>query len=254
MTQYEVTRDSLQRIVVIHLVSLAAPALALSLAVWIAIPWEQTPERLLSGVLVLFAAPLPLHFLWHFAFAAYRNRATEIARLRGRVRTLRENVERIYAAYPTRTKGAQFKVAFDLQGKSLAELEERLAVGMHREGKEVFVTAFMRRGVAVRVTAAIGSPTRCRPADAPSQWKYHIDRMQCDEVRQYHNHPVYCGRTAPSPLDFRSCATLKSLLCEHATKLRSFVLYWNEIGEWKLLEYDQGGRYLLAMEFDVAAA
>ena len=102
-------------------------------------------------------------------------------------------------------------------------------------------------------TASIGSPFRCGPADDPSRWGTYIDRLSCDEIRQYHNHPVHNGRTAPSPEDFRSSRSLKSSLNRHADKLRSFIIYWNEIREWKVLEYDDDGKHWLIAEFDIAS-
>ena len=53
----------------------------------------------------------------------------------------------------------------------------------HRERREVFVTAFMRAGVAVRVTASIGSPYKCAAADNPARWAQHVDRLGCDQIR-----------------------------------------------------------------------
>lgn len=170
----------------------------------------------------------------------------EIARLRGRVVAS-------FDKYEARGKGERFKTAYDLSGKSVRELEEALAVGMYRERREVFVTAFMRRGVAVRVTASIGSPYRCSAADNPATWENHVDRLSCDEIRQYHNHPVHNGKTRPSPADFRTSRSLKSLLGPHGTKLRSLIVCWNGIREWKIFEHDDKGRYWLHFEFDAAA-
>ena len=136
----------------------------------------------------------------------------------------------------------------------MPSLEEALAVGMHREKREVFVTAFMRKGIVVRVTASIGSLYRCSAAENPARWKEHVNRLACDEIRQYHNHPDCNGKTQPSSLDFRSSKLIKPLLGPHATKLCSLIIYWNNIGEWKILEYNDEGQHWINSEFDVAAS
>ena len=117
---------------------------------------------------------------------------TEIARLR-------KAMQRLMAAHPTRRKHDQFKVTFNIKGRTISDLEKVLAIGMHKERKEVYVTAFIRDGVAVRVTAAIGSARSCRGADDKNLWREHIQRLRCDEIRHYHNHPDYSNRTTPSP-------------------------------------------------------
>ncbi|MGH7219210.1 MAG: hypothetical protein ACREI1_02620 [Nitrospiraceae bacterium] len=123
---------------------------------------------------------------------------------------------------------------------------------MFRERREVFVTAFVRRGVAVRVTASIGSPFRCSAADNPARWKDHVERLGCDEIRQYHNHPVHNGSTRPSAADIKSSGTLKLLLGPHGSKLHSLIICWNGLREWKVFEYDEAGQHSLYFEFDAA--
>ena len=124
---------------------------------------------------------------------------------------------------------------------------------MFRERREVFVTAFMRQGIAVRVTASIGSPMRCSAADNPARWKEHVERLGCDEIRQYHNHPVHNGHTAPSRTDIRTSKTLRKLLSPHGHRLRSLIICWNAAREWKVFEHDTTGRHWLHFEFDAAA-
>ncbi|WP_291983681.1 hypothetical protein [Luteitalea sp.] len=174
--------------------------------------------------------------------------------LNAELAALRGVVEARGAAYPTRGKGEMFKAAYQLRGRALDSLEEALGVGMFREGREVFVTAFMREGVAVRVTAAVGTPSACRPADRPEGWPRHFRRLGCDEIRQYHNHPGTSGATAPSGNDRQTCIQLEHVLGELAPQLRSFIVYWNEAHEWKVLEYDARGAGKVVVEFDARAA
>lgn len=165
---------------------------------------------------------------------------------------LRAIIAAIFERYRPRERGEHFKRAYELTGKPIPDLEEALAVGMFRERREIFVTAFIRKGIAVRVTAAIGSPYRCAPADTPARWKDHIYRLGCDEVRQYHNHPVHTGTTEPSLPDIKTSQTLTKLLGPHGEKLRSFILCWNGIREWRIFEYDVGRRSWLVTKFDAS--
>src|SRR3989344_3395792 len=97
---------------------------------------------------------------------------------------------KIINAVPKRNKGEQFKKAYELSGKSISEFEHILGIAMKHEVKEVWVTAFCRKGIVVRATATIGSVYRCRPSDDVRNWPQHIYKLNCDEIRQYHNHPV----------------------------------------------------------------
>lgn len=165
---------------------------------------------------------------------------------------VRTRVAAIFDNYRERIKGEAFKRAYALVGKSTAQLEEALAVGMYREHREVFVTAFMRLGVAVRVTASIGSPYRCAAADNPARWAEHVDRLGCDEIRQYHNHPTHNGTTRPSPTDFRTSGSLRRLLGPHGPKLKSLIICWNTLREWRIFEHDDDRKDWLCCEFDAA--
>ena len=212
---------------------------------------QLTPSILIC-LLSCALAPTLLHPLWQTVFCAYRTWSERLDRLQVEIRELRSRLAAICSKYDHRKKGEQFKRAYNLESRGIRDLEEALSVGMHREKKEVFVTAFVRRGIAVRVTASIGSPFRCSAADDPRLWNGHIERLGCDAVLQYHNHPIYSGSTEPSGTDFRCSDALARILGSHAMKLRSFIIYWNEIGEWKVLEYDTSGHYWLTYEFDAS--
>jgi hypothetical protein len=110
----------------------------------------------------------------------------------------------------------------------------------------------MRTGVAVRVTASIGSPYKCAAADNPVRWAEHVERLGCDEVRQYHNHPAYHGDTRPSSRDFRTSGSLRVLLGSHGPKLKSLIICWNQLREWKIFEHDDDARHWLCHEFDAS--
>jgi hypothetical protein len=193
-----------------------------------------------------------LHQVWRLTIPAYRAWSDRSSHIQAEIARLQRRIAAVFEKYPHRRKGERFKRAYDLSGRSVRDLEEALSIGMFRERREVFVTAFVRSGVAVRVTASIGSPFRCSAADNPARWRDHVERLGCDEVRQYHNHPVHNGGTRPSPTDVRSCAAIKKLLGPHAPKLRSLIICWNSLREWKIFEYDEAGRNSLHFEFDAA--
>lgn len=214
---------------------------------------KSTPTSIALGFLALFAFPLILHHIWRVVVSRYRLWSDRAIQIKLEIAQLRQRVSAIFNSYRERARGERFKAAYDLTGKTVKRLEESLSVGMFRERREVFVTAFMRAGIAVRVTASIGSPYRCAPADDPARWSQHVERLQCDEIRQYHNHPELNGKTHPSPVDFRTSRSLKLLLGSHSAKLRSLIICWNGIREWKVIEHDHERKYWLCSEFDAAA-
>lgn len=253
MTRYEILHNELSHLRTRQAIALLLPAVAMAAIVAYVGDSSQISATSLLCSLATLALSLPLlHFLWRYMFASYRLWSDRSAQIVAEITRIRRRVEAIFEKYRERGKGEQFKKAYDLAGKSLRELEEALSVGMYRERREVFVTAFMRRGIAVRVTASLGSPYRCSAADSPARWKDHVDNLTCDEIRQYHNHADHEGKTQPSPTDFRTSHSLKSLLDPHDTKLRSLIICWNSIREWKIFEHDDKGRYWLHSEFDAA--
>ena len=228
------------------------PAALIAVVVAIGAGPKVTPTSIALALLALFTLPLVLHYIWRAVFGRYRLWSDRQVHVNAEIARLRQRIDAIFDRYRERGKGERFKAAYDLTGKTVKELEESLSVGMFRERSEVFVTAFMRAGIAVRVTASIGSPYRCKPADEPARWAQHMERLQCDEIRQYHNHPEHNGKTRQSLVDFRTSRSLTSLLGSHGTKLRSLIICWNGIREWKVVEYDHEQKYWLCSEFDAA--
>lgn len=213
---------------------------------------NSASERLLYVALALPLAPAIAHGVFLVVSRRYRAACQRSSVVRTELVRLEQALAARFDAFRMRRKGESFKKAYGLAGRDVTSLEEALAVGMYRERREVFVTAFMRSGVVVRVTASIGSLYRCRPADDPAKWRDHIVRLGCDEIRQYHNHPVHSGDTAPSAGDVRSSQQLGKLLGPHAPVLRSFIICWNQPGEWRIIEYDSRGRHWSYFRFDIA--
>ena len=253
MSRYDVIQKELTGLRARQAVAAGVPAILVAAVLAVATRPVRSPALLLT--LLVAAIPLLallLHHILKAAFPAYRQWAARAAQLAAEIAQLRARVATIFDRYRERNKGEHFKTAYTLVGRSVAQLEEALAVGMFRERREVFVTAFIRAGVAVRVTASIGSPYRCAAADNPARWAEHVDRLGCDEIRQYRNHPVHGGDTRPSATDFRTSGSLRRLLGAHGPKLRSLVLCWNPLREWKVFEYDADRRHWLSFEFDAA--
>ena len=255
MSRFEVLNQELMTLRSRQAICSLVPGVGIGILIGVAVGERQSAfSGVVSGIGATIAAAVILHFAWRSVFPTYARWSERTSQLLSELEEIRARMAAVFAKYPDRRKGQQFKKAYDLTGKTLRELEESLSVGMHREGREVFVTAFMRNDIAVRVTAAIGSPYRCSASDNPEHWSSHVDRHECDEVRQYHNHPDRNGTTSPSPTDFSTAESLRKILCFHSSKLRSFVICWNIIGEWKIIEYEPSGRSWLHSEFDAAAS
>jgi hypothetical protein len=250
VSRYEALRTELRGLRVRQACSVMAPTAAA--AVVVADAAETSGAKMLAVLVVLVVLPLVLHRLWRAVFPAYRTWSDQASQIAVEILHLRNRIDGIFERYRDRQKGEHFKKAYDLNGRSIRDLEEALSVGMYRERREVFVTAFIRAGVAVRVTASIGSPFRCSAADNPARWRDHLDRLGCDEIRQYHNHPIHNGRTGPSSVDVKTSGSLKSLLGTRGSQLRSLIICWNRLREWKVFEHDETGRTWLHFEFDAA--
>ena len=251
MSQYEVLQAELAPLSRRQHVAIMLPTVVAAVALGLSASNYRSGLTLALAALLLL--PIPTHYLWRTLFPAYRQHADRRAAIQRELRGLDKRITAIFAGYRERRQGEHFKKAYELAGRPLRELEEALSVGMFRERREVFVTAFMRRGIAIRVTASIGSPMRCSAADNPARWKEHVERLGCDEIRQYHNHPVHDGHTSPSRTDVRTSKTLRTLLGPHGTRLRSLIICWNRAREWKVFEHDTSGKHWLHFEFDAAA-
>jgi hypothetical protein len=211
----------------------------------------STPLLFVASLFAFFGAVFLYRALWRSSSSWYRDVSGQLEKVTAEMANLDRAMRQIYDRYPRRRKGEQFKRAYDLSGRTVEEFEEALAVGMKHEQKEVFVTAFVNGGKVVRVTASIGSPFRCSNADNPRLWKDHIDRLECDSLLQYHNHSVSNNSTVPSLQDYTTHKRIGEELGRHAGRLKSLIVYWNRINEWRVMEYD-ADRCWLSHEFDVA--
>jgi hypothetical protein len=251
VTQYEALRTERGKLKTSQAVALMAPTAAMAGFVFYAVGVGGL--RFPSVLATIIFLPIILHRVWRFIFSTYRAWSDRSSQISAEIAILRRRVDTIFDKYRTRQKGEHFKKAYNLIGRSVAELEEALSVGMYRERREVFVTAFIRHGIAVRVTASIGSPFRCSASDNPGKWRRHFERLGCDEIRQYHNHPDHNGSTRPSATDVKTTRSIKDILAPHGSELRSLIICWNSLREWKVFEHDGDGRQWLRFEFDAAS-
>jgi hypothetical protein len=254
MSHYDILRKRLNKVQRVNLIVTLSPTIFI-VVVGIKWAWGNYPHFIipLLCLVALFTLPLGFQFVIKHLFPRYRTLQDELHKVQSEVSSLRRSVNAVYDKYSRRNKGEHFKRAYELVGKTTKDCEERLAVGMNREQKEVFVTCFLKADEVVRVTASIGSVFRCSASDDPRRWKQHIERLSCDEISQYHNHPISNNRTSPSPVDYKTSLSLKQILGHHGNKLRSFIVYWNEIREWRIMEYDEKCKHWLIYEFDIAA-
>lgn len=229
-------------------------ALIISIGVFAFLPSRLIVVRFLLSIFFFGFFGFSFHLLRKYFFNGYRKKLQRIKEIESISTDMEKRVEKIYQRFPKRYNGQQFKVAFSLQGRELPNFEETLAAGMLKESKEVFVTAFMKNNKAVRVTATIGREEVCFNSDDMGKWRYHLDRLKCDRILQYHNHPGTDNKTKPSYTDLHTTKKIKKHLGEHSGKLRSYIIYWNKIREWRVLEYDENGKCELTRWLDVSSA
>jgi len=175
-----------------------------------------------------------------------RDIESEIGRITRRVREL-------YDSVPQRPFRARFKTHYELTGKRVVEFEKTLVVGMRQERKEVWVAAFCKGNAVVRVTATIGSAFRCRPSDDVRQWSRIARNLGCTEIRQYHNHPGHYRRTKASSIDIQTSRTIQEFLPHSNICCRFYIVFWNEISEHRIVEFNGDGTQELVQVFDGAA-
>src|SRR5688500_10527791 len=154
MSRYERLRAELVPLRHRQAIAVMAPA-AVVAAVSIAAA-ESGVTKALAAALALVVLPFVLHHIWRLMFAPYRAWSDRSSSIRDEISRLRTRIAAIFDKYRERQKGERFKQAYELAGRRVRDLEEALSVGMFRERREIFVTAFMRGGAAVRVTASIG--------------------------------------------------------------------------------------------------
>ena len=211
-------------------------------------PGSAGGDSLIIGVISYILAPVILSSI----FNKYKVARARIKDISKENELLHNKTKLLYGSVPKRFKGSHFKSHYGLAGRTLDEFEKILAIGMWHEKKEVFVTALCSNGKVLRVTATIGSAFSCRPSDNANAWFKNAIALNCDEIRQYHNHPINNNSTSPSMQDIRTSKLLEKYFKETSLPFRSFIIYWNKILEYKILEYSGGGEYKIVMAFDVS--
>ena len=201
------------------------------------------------GVSCFFSARFALSLVSN----TYKTSRFKIKSISNEIKGLRSRALALYESKAKRPKGRHFKSHYDLSGSNFVDFENALAVGMWHEQKEVWVTALCRDEKVMHVTATVGSKFRCRPSDTLSSWSKNARRLGCSEIRQYHNHPINTNFTRPSPEDIIGSQSCERILRESSINFKSYVVFWNKILEYKILQYRGDGTYEIVRYFDASA-
>jgi hypothetical protein len=185
-------------------------------------------------------------------FASYASQRQKEFDFQAEMEALKNKMALIMQSVKRRQKYQQFKTAYSLKGNNIKEFEHILAIAMHYEIKEVWVTAFCKNNIVLKVTATIGSARRCGPSDDIRNWRSHIRKLGCDEIRNYHNHPINNNKTGPSTPDLRTNLSMRDSLPETNVPLRTFIVFWNNIYEYRILEYYDDGKTEMHYFFDIS--
>jgi hypothetical protein len=200
-----------------------------------------------TALLAFIVAPHILDISSH----SYNKKRYMLKKLYEAIEKLQIKSSKFYSSIPRRPRGRHFKSHYELANTTIDDFENRLAVGMWHEQREVWVTAFCNNGRVLRVTATIGSEFTCRPSDNLSSWIMNARRLGCTELRQYHNHLVNNNATRPSPIDLMSSKALEKEMEIFNISFKSYIIYWNKILEYKILEYRSDGTSKISKVFDV---
>ncbi len=128
---------------------------------------------------------------------------------------------------PTRRRRRRpaFKSIYELdQRQPIREFEKKMARGMLREGREVFVTAFCNDAQVLGVTATIGTKYRCAPSDDVFGWGDKCLLLGATQIRQYHNHHSAQNGFGFSRQDRRSHLSLKKVLEPYGLRFESHLV------------------------------
>jgi hypothetical protein len=141
-------------------------------------------------------------------------------------------------ARPQRKRRLSFKKRHGLdQRQPLAGFEQRLAMAMFTEGREVFVTAFCTEVEVLSVTATVGTARQCRPSDRVENWGQKARRLGASQIRQYHNHPNVWGRSIPSSRDYSTNKYLRGCVEPYGIRLHTLLIYKPWFGTYMVKEY-----------------
>lgn len=166
---------------------------------------------------------------------------SEIASRTCTLEAYRREVKKIYIEAPNRHKGKSFKVFYKLRYMHYDEIEDILPIATYKEGREVSITLFCVDGYAIDVEANIGNLYSVR--SSTNAWKkaQKASRLQCDQVRIYHNHPGFDKVIEPSPADIKYHIRCSQTIIDTNPwiTVQSFIVALNKHYEWKYLEYSE---------------
>jgi ribosomal protein L20A (L18A) len=155
------------------------------------------------------------------------------------VDSIEQEVKKLYDSVNNRKKGSLFKKHYNLTEKSINDFEKILSIATWKEQKEIYVTALCKNDIVAKVYATIGSKYKCRPSFNVRKIVDIAESIRCEEVREYHNHLVCENIAKPSDKDILSLKTMNSFFSGSKIKYRCFIIYWNQILEYRVIEYNE---------------
>jgi len=185
-------------------------------------------------------------------FSNYRIRRKKEFELVDKIEKLKQKINETINSFKKREKGQQFKKAYNFIGYDICKFENNLAFAMLLEKKEVWVVALCKKNTVVKVLATIGSVHSCKPSADLKKIKEYAKNNDCDEIRHYHNHPIYKNRTEPSPPDIAFNKNYCDYLLEMKDIFKTFIIFWNAIYEYRILEYFDNGKSKIYYFFDIS--
>ncbi|MDD5774227.1 MAG: hypothetical protein PHX78_12270 [bacterium] len=136
------------------------------------------------------------------------------------------------------TRRPSFKKMYGLDiEQDIFSFEKKMASGMFNEGKEVHVTAFIRKSQVIKVYATIGTTYSCRSSSNFGMWGIKAVGLKATHIHSYHNHPNTFGKSRASPKDKRSHKAVETYLEQWDIEYKSFLVYQGWLGNTVISPY-----------------
>ena len=135
------------------------------------------------------------------------------------------------AVFYKKKRRPAFKKLYGLDHRQqISVFERKMAKGMIKEDKEVWVTTFCLNGEVLSVTATICNKRSAHPSDNYYSWLNRANRLGATEIRFYHNHPNVFGKSFFSSIDKKTHRNLKKSFKQTDIQISSFLVYQTILG------------------------
>ena len=180
-----------------------------------------------TAAIAIFIGALPAYLLiGHWA---------GLGRVQNRLMAIRKCACASLDRFPRRESGERFKTLYLRKGMTIREAEDSISAGMHKVWNEVWVSIAFKNGVSVAYNANIGNSYSVGATHDFGIFRQRAATESADAIHHYHNHPTRDNFTLPSTPDYRVMSQLRNFF--RPIPLRSFIVYWNHVLEYRLLEY-----------------